>query len=335
VHKRAKYAVGQGASAPCRRGQDRDVADTTGVDAEGALRFLREHLGSDILDVEVVGAGAWSQCFGFVYGGRDLVVRFGDHVDDFEKDRRASAFAGPALPVPMVTEIGEALDSWFAISTRAFGEPLELLSPTDWHAVVPGLFAALDEIRTVDISATTGFGGWGGNGHAPHPSWAEFLMAVDADTPGQRTFGWRRKLAASPLGAEPFRAGLVRLATLVERCPDARHVVHADLINRNVLVDRGQISAVFDWGCSIYGDFLYDIAWFEFWSPWHPVIAATDVRSRARRHYGSLGLDVEDLDERVRCYALHIGLDHLAYNAHTGDVDSLFQVAARMAELDV
>jgi aminoglycoside phosphotransferase (APT) family kinase protein len=48
-------------------------------------------------------------------------------------------------------------------------------------------------------------------------------------------------------------------------------VLHADLLNRDVLVagDGSRLVAVFDWGCSAYDDFLYELAWFTFWVPWH------------------------------------------------------------------
>ena len=67
-------------------------------------------------------------------------------------------------------------------------------------------------------------------------------------------------------------AGERELRALAAGCPELRHVIHMDLLNRNVLVseDGTRIEAVFDWGCSAYGDFLYDVAWFTFWAPWHP-----------------------------------------------------------------
>ena len=52
-----------------------------------------------------------------------------------------------------------------------------------------------------------------------------------------------------------------------------RHLIHSDLLNYNVLVADGRISAVIDWGCAMYGDFLYDLAWFEFWAPWYAGLA--------------------------------------------------------------
>ncbi|HEY5013888.1 MAG TPA: aminoglycoside phosphotransferase family protein [Acidimicrobiia bacterium] len=301
----------------------------TGIGIGEARGFLIDHLGHDVGPVELVGEGAWSRCFGFRDGDRDLVIRFGNHVGDFEKDRRAGRFAAPLLPVPQVSEIGPAFGGYFAISTRASGEPLECLGPREWEAVLPALFAALDAIRSIDVADTAGFGGWDAHGAARCATWRDFLLSVDVDNEARRTYGWRRRLADSPVGDAPFVAGMARISELADACPDVRSVVHADLINRNVLVDGDRITAVFDWGCSFYGDFLYDLAWLEFWAPWHPSIAATDVRGEARRHYASIGLDVPDLDVRLRCYLIHIGLDHQAYCAFTGQLDELATITER------
>jgi hygromycin-B 4-O-kinase len=172
-------------------------------------------------------------------------------------------------------------------------------------------------------------GGWDAAGKARCATWRDFLLSVEADTPERRTYGWRQRLAGSPVGDDPFAAGMRRLFELANACPAERSVVHADLINRNVLVDAGHITAVFDWGCSFYGDFLYDLAWLEFWAPWHPSLAATDILGEARRHYAAIGLDVPDFDARVRCCLIHIGLDHQAYCAHTGELDELQRVTER------
>jgi hygromycin-B 4-O-kinase len=301
----------------------------SGIGPDEVGDFLAAHLGRDVGEVELVGAGAWSRCFGFRDEGRDLVIRFGTFLDDFEKDRRAATFASPALRVPEVKEIGSALGGYFAISTRAYGDPLEQLDGAEWRAVLPALFAALDAIRTIDVSDTSGYGGWDAQGAAECATWRDFLLSVDADNEARRTYGWRRRLSESPVGDAPFAAGMSKLFELADACPDDRYVVHADLINRNVLVDAGRITAVFDWGCSFYGDFLYDIAWLEFWAPWYPSIAATDIRGEARRHYASIGLDVPDLDARLRCYLIHIGLDHQAYCAFTGQLGELAMVTER------
>ncbi len=98
-------------------------------------------------------------------------------------------------------------------------------------------------------------------------------------------------------------------------------VVHADLINANVLVDDGRLTAVLDWGSAMYGDPLHDVAWITYWTPWHPNLsgptfldaALADERLTAGGHVA----------RRLRACRLHIGLGHLAYNAWAGDQGAL------------
>lgn len=42
-------------------------------------------------------------------------------------------------------------------------------------------------------------------------------------------------------GAGPFDQALERLRDLVRACPEERHLIHSDLLKRNVLVDRERI----------------------------------------------------------------------------------------------
>jgi hygromycin-B 4-O-kinase len=93
-----------------------------------------------------------------------------------------------------------------------------------------------------------------------------------------------------------------------------------------------EVTSLFDWGCSMYGDFVYELATFVFWSPWHPAIEQSDMLSKALDHYGDMGLEVPRFDERLRCCALHIGLVHVAYNAFLGDFETLRMTDARMSD---
>src|SRR5262245_17442286 len=114
----------------------------TGVDVRQALTFLTSHLGGEPSDVKLIGEGAWSRCYGFRLGEEALVIRFGKHLDDFQKDQCAYQYAAPNLPIPQVLEIGEAFDGYYAISTRAYGIALESLGASEWLAVVPSVVAA-------------------------------------------------------------------------------------------------------------------------------------------------------------------------------------------------
>lgn len=298
-----------------------------------AHAFLQAHLNAPPEALTLIGAGAWSRCFGYRVGDAEYAIRFGAHVEDFRKDQRAAAYASAALPIPKILEIGAALGGYYAIAPRAYGAPLESVDAETWRAVVPSLAAALETLRTVDIAATTGFGDWDAHGQATATSWPEHLLAVAEDTPALRIHGWRRKLeAGSPEGSAAFAWGYARLQR-VASAAIPRSLLHCDLMNRNVLVDAGRITAVIDWGCARYGDHLYDLAWFEFWAPWHPNLDVALLRAELTRRWRQVGYTPDGMAERLAACYLHIGLDHLAYNAHLGNWETLAATAARMKML--
>lgn len=100
-------------------------------------------------------------------------------------------------------------------------------------------------------------------------------------------------------------------------CPaDVRGVLHGDLTAGNVLLGESRVFAVIDWGNSLIGDPLYDVAWLIFWAPWHPGLDGDYLLTETRRRYRSeTGHAPENFDERVLACHLQIGLDAMAYNA--------------------
>ena len=109
-----------------------------------------------------------------------------------------------------------------------------------------------------------------------------------------------------------------------------RGLIHSDLINRNVFVKGNKISGVFDWGCALYGDHLYDFAWLEFWSPWYPELDMEYFKKSLEQAWINAGYTPENVDSRLLACHLHIGLSHLAYNAFMNDPVNLAATAKRM-----
>jgi hygromycin-B 4-O-kinase len=299
------------------------------VDRDAAAGFLAERYGPDVQGVAELGGGDWSRAFSFRLGDRDLVARFGRHVEDFIKDQQAMAFARPELPVPAVLEIGEALGGFCAISERRFGLFLESLNERQWRSLMPALLCALDVLR--EIPPPGSGADWASAGVGVPAGWREWLLGSLEDHPGERVSGWRSRLRETPEVEAVFVSGERALRARIGACPEARHLIHRDLLNRNVLVaeDASRLTAVFDWGCSVAGDFLYEVAWLTFWAPWYAALDALDFRRVIAQHYGAIGLAVESFDERLTCYELQIGLEHLAYAAFTGRKDDLQSVARR------
>jgi hygromycin-B 4-O-kinase len=300
-----------------------------GVSADRAAAFLANRFGDPVPVIEPLRQGAWSNAYGFHHAGGDFVIRFSAYADDFARDRIAAGYATRDLPIPKVTEVGETMGGYYAISERASGGFLDDLDGHQMRVMLPSLFSTLDAMRAVDLSGTSGFGNWGEDEAGEHASWQETMLAVALDTPDNRGYGWRKRLENSPVGATMFDEAHERLVDLVAYAPADRHLIHSDLLNFNVLVSDQSISAVIDWGCSLYGDFLYDVAWFAFWSPWYPAWEGIDFPQEAARHYAAIGLDVPHFKERLRCCQVHIGLGSQCYTANIGRWDTLEAVAPR------
>lgn len=323
-HSRRLYGLAEGAA-------DENVLMIT---EETARAFLFARFGTAVTNLALLPRqGEWSRAFRFDRAGRRYLLRFSQFREDFEKDRIAERYRTASLPVPAIVEIGESEHGVYAISEYLAGDHLDDLDEEGMNRVLPSLLAALDAAREAEVGWTSGYGGWTNNGRAPHSSWREALLDVAADRAGRIVTSSRQSLVESPMGSAPFDEAFARMRELIDHCPEARHLVHADLLNRNVLVAGDRISAFLDWGCSQYGDFLYDVAWLSMWWPWFPAWSRIDIAGEARRHYERCGVAVPVFAERIRCYELHIGLDGMLYAASRRDWEKLRQTTRRTLDL--
>jgi len=304
------------------------------VQSDHVVDFLTSYFGTRPVDLARVSHGEWSRAFTFRIADKHLVARFSALDEDFRKDQRATAYASGGLPIPKILDVGQALGGFYAISERAHGEFIDTLDAAGMRRLLPSLFATLDAAREVDVSDSHGFGIWGADCNAPHATWRAALLDIGVDARGKRTYGWRSRMAGSGTGCGTFDAAMARLEAQLDECPESRHLVHSDLLNYNALTAKDRVTAVIDWGSSLYGDFVFDIAWFTFWQkPWYPAWRSIDFAAEARRHYAAIGLDVPDFDARLRCCELYIAMDGMAYQAYKGSWSNLETTARRTLEL--
>lgn len=276
--------------------------------------FLRERFGPSAR-ITVMRPGEWSVVYSVKTADAELVARFGKYDEDFEKDAYVARHSSAMLPIPPILEWGPALDGFYAVAPRMSGEHIDGLDETRMRRVLPSLFAALDAMRAVDLTAASGYGGWRADGRTSHRRWREWLLGFFNEPATRGAPTWRELLHDRPTVVAAFEEGYARLVQMVDRCPEERALFHDDLVNRNVLVDGDRISAVLDWGSSKYGDFLYDIANLVFYRPWFPAWRNIDFAAEARAHYDAIGLAVPQFAERLRCYCLRLALDGVAYSA--------------------
>ncbi len=291
------------------------------------IQFLQDSFGPDIAELTLLSGGDWSQAYSFVHQHKKYVLRWCHSSETFEKDAFASRLSSAAMPVPRVVAAGVKFDTHFAITEFAPGKFIDTLNAAELNSMLPALLNLFDALRTADLANTTGYGAWDKDGRGSHQSWQDFLLDVKTKNDDFSFFhDWRAKLAKSPVGAESFDRLYARFETLVDQCPEDRQLIHSDLLHYNLLVADAKISAVIDWQCSIYGDALYDVAWFLFYEPWYPEFIKVNLGQKLMAHFATETANNAHLNARLLCYQLHIALDSIIYNTAKGDWDALQEV---------
>lgn len=278
-------------------------------------KFLTDHYQGAAQKLSALNSGAWSAAYTFLREGKWYVIRFSTVVENFHQDRVAGRFASETMPIPAILEIGKVEDYYFAVSERVNGTHIDNLDAEGWQGIKPTLFGLFDDLRRADVSQSSGYGRWNEQGEGQSSSWKQFLLSVSDDKPGRLIHGWRANLEKSDYGTADFEEILAHYLELLKFCPERRHLIHSDLLNFNLLINDDRISGVVDWGSAMYGDFLYDIAWYDFYQPWYSAMSGIDFAGDAYKYFTAKGLELPNYTERILCYKLHIALDSIAYNS--------------------
>jgi hygromycin-B 4-O-kinase len=225
--------------------------------------------------------------------------------------------AASPVPVAPILHVGRLGDLHYAISRRMVGAPLTALPPGAFEDVFPALVQTLDDIHAVDISATSGFGIFGDNGVGFFPSWRASLASIREEEPEWDFYGkWHTLYETTFLERDVWDAIYERMMEMLAVCPEERSLVHGNYGFGNVLAENGRITAVLDWLDAKYGDFLFDVAWLDFWS------TELNLRGRFATRYAERGIAMPHYDERILCYQCYIALDGLRFFAKRQSEDS-------------
>ncbi|MGC8486971.1 MAG: phosphotransferase family protein [Clostridia bacterium] len=309
------------------------MPDPLSPDLVQARAYLSHRYRTPLSDLTLVGAGEWSRAYGFCLEGEEVVARFGPYREDFEKDALMARIPHAGVPIPRVLDAASTPWGRMQVAERVHGRFLDDLDDPSLRQVLPHLLSVLDDLAAVVVPGQRGYGLFDPEGRAPHSSWPEALLSAGEDDPARRVHGWRDRLAASATGSGPFDRAFGVLQSLARDLPDAVHIIHQDLLHRNVFVTRAQVCGVIDWGNALFGDFLYDWAFILYWLPFTPGGRALDARALFSRHWEQTGRVPEQADARLLAYQIHIGLEAQAYNAFQGRFDEVARYAAHTLAL--
>ena len=276
------------------------------------LALLRERFAAPIDDLAVVSGGQIAQTYGFSAGGAHYILRFTQHMGaNLDKEVLIQRLlAATPVPVAPILYVGRRGDLHYAISRRMPGAPLTESPPNTYEEVFPALLQTLDDIHAVDVSATSGFGIFGDNGVGFFPSWRASLAFIREEEPEWDFYGkWHTLFETTFLERDVWDAIYARMMELLAVCPEERSLVHGNYGFGNVLAVDMRITAVLDWLDAKYGDFLFDVAWLDFWS------TELNVHRRFATHYAERSIAVPHYAERILCYQCYIALDGMRFFA--------------------
>ena len=290
----------------CLRGIIRSMLSQ---DLETLRAFLRSQFDARADEVTMIGAGMFAQAYTFVVDGRAYVMRVNAWLDDFQKDVFAREhFASASLPIPKVVCVAQFdATRYCCITERCASRTLRDNDNADDLPVVPSLFDTLDAIHRIDVSPSRGWGLADANGNGRFDSWSESLLTLFNH---KFDYDWttikRQPFFDKGLFDEIFQA----MRQLLSYCPIDRCLIHRDYGFDNVVADGSRVTGVLDWAEFGYGDFLYDVAYLDFFSQNIPYGDLWRARSKSI---------IPHFEERMRCYMLYNGLHDMAIAATVGN----------------
>lgn len=289
------------------------------IDNSEVLQILTSRHELDENTIIPIGHGVWASGYSYEQSGQKYIIRLSDTRENFDRDALAHDYTSPRLPIPQILEIGESRQGFYAISKFVEGDFFENLTANELVEFSPELIKMFQSLRKIDLVGKEGYGHWGANGNGESEGWGNFLLSANQDKQNSLIHGWKNNLRESPLGTDSFNQLYEKLQTYTQYCPDERKLIHSDLLNFNFIVRDNRPVAVLDWGSSIYGDSLYEIAWFLFYEKWYPSFVEGKLVNLLLENYKNTTDNIENIPERLLAYQLHIGLDSIAYNSFKKD----------------
>jgi len=284
-------------------------------------KFLSQQMDAEITSLQKLSSGMFSQAYSFVVDKKEYVLRLNKHKKDFAKDIYAFENFGDQLPIPKILKHGKYDDEfYFAITSKCKGVMHNKINNP--KKIVPEIIKAIEIMRSIDIAKKPGFGLLDENGCGTNDNWREAIVSLYNHKFPQINI--EKLFNDSILEREFFEKTFKKSSNLLAFIPEEKYLVHGDFGFDNLIIDDNKITGILDWAESKYGDFLYDVAWLDFWS--NDVEYAREFKN----YYNANKIDVLHFDERIECYCLHIGLGSLILAAFLNDKQDYAKIKERL-----
>ena len=301
------------------------VADTR------VLALLNERFSTSVSDLEHIDGGSVARTFAFRAGGQEYIIRFNlDKMlsSNFPKEAYVwQKLASTSIPMPPILQVGRLDDLHFAISRKMPGKTLMHHKPNEIGSMFPQIMETLDAIHHIDVSSTQGYGVFDDRGRGMASSWHNFLKMVSQEEREQDYFGkWHHMFDDTFLERDIFEKIYRHMVRLLPFCPEDRYLLHGGISLSNMLALNGKLTAILDWLDARYGDFVYDIAILDYFSP------ILYVRDRFQKYYQERQVVVPGYEERILCYQCYLTLNAMRFYAKSGQEESYRAVCESMLQ---
>ena len=307
----------------------------TRIDPEEVRRFLDKKFDFKVDNLEFLKGGEFSQAFSYDVRERSHVIKIRNTRKQFEKEFVAYETIKEkdnTIPIPRIFDIGvfqenENENLYYCISEKVEGKILTEYRYSEMKIIDPFLIRMLIKIHQVDISDTKNFGKWTKFEQTSFKSWKDYILDFIRD---QKVY-WNKIYSNGIFEKELHETLGKEIEELMEFSSEKRYLVHGDYGYDNVLATpQGKITGVIDWEHSMFGDFVYDIAWLDFWG----FVQENNYRKIYKRIHDKISNEeITNYDERVRCYRLYIGLGALAFFSDSNQKRSYLSAKERIEKL--
>jgi hygromycin-B 4-O-kinase len=307
----------------------------TRINPEEVKNFLNKKFDFKVDNLEFLKGGEFSQAFSYDVRNQSHVIKIRDTRKQFDKELIAYESIkekDDTIPIPRIYDIGEFQGNennklYYCISEKVEGKILTEYRYSEMKIIDPFLIRMLIKIHKVDISDTMNFGKWTKFEQTSFKSWKNYIL----DFINSQKIYWNKIYSNGIFEKELHETLGKEIEDLMQYSSEKRYLVHGDYGYDNVLATpQGKITGVIDWEHSMFGDFVYDIAWLDFWG----FVQENNYYKIYRRIHDKISdEEIINYDERIRCYRLYIGLGALAFFSESNQKKKYLSAKERIEKL--